>query len=183
MSGSGDDATGLRERSNAVSQAWKQTNEEMRALAEQRREAGWEVVTATAVHTDPVGIEQGTDDRFGLVSIVPDNHADAVDDAFERGDFTRFEAYRNEVEGDAFLVTELLDPERELAVLLASSYDLRRARAMIESARDEGVLYTHAKTLDGTHLGSVRHEEWRPLVPDPDGGAAPPASRQSNDGA
>lgn len=121
------------------------------------------------MHTDAVGAEQGSDDRFGLVHVIPDNHADAVTDAFEPGEFTRFKAYRNEVDGDAFLATELLDPKRELALVVASSYDLRRADPMLQSARDEGALYTHAKTLDGTHLGSVRHAEWEPLVPASDG--------------
>lgn len=172
MSGPGDDATGISPRSPAAKQAWKQTNDEMAALADERRADGWEVVTATAVHTDPIGRDQGSDDRFGLVHVIPDNHADDVADAFERGEFARFEAYRNDVGDDVFLVTELLDEEHELAVLIASAYDVRRAGAMVATAREEGVLYTHAKTLDGTPLGAVRHEAWQPLVPDSDADGA-----------
>lgn len=165
MRRSGDDASAVRTGSDASSAAWKRTVEDMRSLAEGRREDGWEVVDVPAVHTDAVGRGQD-DERFGLVHVIADNHADDVRDAFERGDFVRFEAYRNETAGEVFLVTELLDPERSLALLIASAYDRRRVGPMVRSATNAGVCYTHAKTLDGTPLGRVRHEEWAPLVPD-----------------
>lgn len=176
MTGTGDDPGGVRPRSKAVKEAWARTNEDMEAIAEQRREQGWEVVAVPAVHTSPVGREQGDDERFGLVHVVPDNHAGAFSEAVEGGTFPRYEAYRNEVGEYVYLVTELLDPDSRTAVLVAGQYDLRRARGMIRSANDEGVVYTHARTLDGTVLGSFRHEEVEPLVPDVEraGGTADP---------
>ena len=163
-----DDAMGISGASQAATEAWERTIEDLRAMGEQRREDGWEVVEVVTVHTSPVGRDHGSDDRFGLVHVVPDNHADAFTDAFERGEFTQFEAYRNEVDGYAFHVIELIDPDAELVVLLAGNYDLHRADGLVQSAVDEGATYTHAKTIDGTHLGSVRHEEYEPLLPDPD---------------
>lgn len=145
------------------------TNEDMEAIAEERREEGWEVVSMPAVHTSPVSRDMGEDpERFGIVHILPDNYADEFAAAYERGSFPEYLAYRNEIENSAFLVTELIDPDSETIILLASRYDLRHAEAMVHSAIDEGELYTHVRTLDGTRLGSFRHEEFGALVPTPE---------------
>ncbi|MCU4743150.1 hypothetical protein OB955_05835 [Halobacteria archaeon AArc-m2/3/4] len=160
-----DDATGVRQRSKAAKEAWSQTNEDMNVIADQRREEGWNVVSMPAVHTSPVSKDQGDDDTFGLVHVIPDNHTEAFSEAFDRGEFHQYEAYRNEVDGFVYLVTELIDPDSETIVLIASQYDLQLSRGMIESAVDEDALYTHAKTINGTTLGSVRHEKFDPLIP------------------
>lgn len=146
--------------------AWVRTIEDMEALADERREQGWDVVAIPAGDTTAVSRDAGNDDRFGIVHVIADNHAEEFSEAFERGSFPRYEAYRNEVSGFVYLVTELLDPETETAILLAGQYRLRHASGMVEAARDEGVLYTHVQTLDGTALGTFRHDEFGPLVPD-----------------
>lgn len=148
--------------------AWSRTLEDMEALAEARRENGWEAVAIPAVDTAPASPEAGRDDRFGTVYVIPDNYADSFTDAFERGGFPRYEAYRNEMEGYVYLVTELLDPDAETAILLAGQYQRRHADGMIAAAEAEGVCYTHVETLDGTVLGSFRHEEFEPLLPNPE---------------
>lgn len=145
------------------------TNEDMEAIAAERREEDWAVVSMPAVHTSPVSKDMGEDpERFGLVHILPDNYADEFAAAYEQGSFPEYLAYRNEIENSAFLVTELIDPDSETIILLASRYDLRHAESMVRSAIDEGELYTHVRTLDGTHLGSFRHEEFGALVPTPE---------------
>ena len=160
-----DDSIGVRKRSQAATEAWSRTNEEMAVIAEDRRDDGWEVVSMPTVHTSPVSKSQGEDDRFGLVHVVPDNHAEAFSDAFEQGEFPEYEAYRNEIDGFVYLVTELIDPGSETIILLASQYDLQLSKGMMTTVLDEETLYTHVKTIDGTVLGSVRHEVFEPLVP------------------
>lgn len=160
-----DDARQFQRRSSAVKEAWAQTNEEMESIADYRRDEGWDVTSMPAVHTSPVGREQGDDDDFGLAYVIPDNHADAFTDAFERGSFPRYEVYRNEIDGYVYLVTEFLDPESDTCILIAAQYDLQLAEGMVRSALDEGAIYSIAKTIDGTELGSVRHDEVEPFVP------------------
>lgn len=155
-------------RWGASKDAWMQTIRDMESIAEQRRDDGWDVVAIPAGDTATVSPDAGNDDRFGIVHVIADNHADPFTEAFERGEFPRYEAYRNEVDGLVFLVTELLDPETETAILLAGQYELRYVSGMVEAAKEEGVLYTHVQTLDKTPLGSFRHEEFDPLVPDAD---------------
>jgi hypothetical protein len=162
-------STGIDRQSQAVREGWRMTNEDMEAVAAERREEGWTVASMPAVHTSPVSKDQGDDpERFGLVHIIPDNDADEFVEAYERGEFPEYLAYRNEVENSAFLVTEFIDPDSRTIILVAGRYDLRHAGGMVRSAIDEGELYTHARTLDGTHLGSFRHEAFDALVPTPD---------------
>ncbi|SEW01557.1 DUF7529 family protein [Natrinema salifodinae] len=173
MTGSGrsddgtvEDAERRSGAGNARKVAWSRTLDDTDAIAEQRRDDGWDVVSIAAVDTAPMSREVGPDDRFGTVYVIPDNDADSFTDAYERGEFSRYEAYRNETEGYVYLVTELLDPNTETAILLAGQYQRRYADGMIAAAEEENVLYTHVETLDGTVLGSVRHEEYEPLLPD-----------------
>ncbi|ELY94683.1 hypothetical protein C482_17965 [Natrialba chahannaoensis JCM 10990] len=167
-----DDSAEQVERvsTTAIKDAWAQTTDELEVLAEQRRENGWDTVAIPAIQTAAVSRDAGSkhNERFGIVFVVPDNYADSFSEAFERGEFPRFQAYRNEVSGAVFLVVEYLDPDTETAILLAGQYERRHVGGMLSAATDEGVLYTHAKTLNGTLLGSFEHEgdEYEPLVPD-----------------
>ena len=162
-----DDAAGMAPTSDAEREAWRLTNEDMEAVATERRREGYDVTTVTAVHTNPVARSHGDDDRFGLVYILPDNHADDFRAAYERADgaFPDFVAYRREVNISSFLVTELLDPETETAIVVAGHFDARRVGGLAKSAIEADAMYTHAETLDGTHLGSVRHEKHEPFLP------------------
>jgi len=171
MTGMGDNQTGderkLRHTAEPRREAWEGTLEELAALADERRADGWDVVDVAAIHTDPVTPDMGDDEeRFGIVYTIADNHADAVIEAFEVGEFTEYQAYGRIVAGYVFQVVELLDPERERALLIASSYDRTRARGLSEAAREHDRLYTHAKTIDGTPLGVVKHEAYEPLLPE-----------------
>lgn len=168
MSQPGNGSPDVRRRSRAVKEAWVRTNDEMELIADRRREEGWEVVSMPTVHTSPVSRDQGKDDRFGLVHVLPNNHAESFSEAFERGEFPEYQAYRNEVDGYVYLVTELLDPESGTVILVAGQYDLRLAEGMVTTALDEDCLYTHVKTIDGTALGSVRHEVFEGFLPDLD---------------
>ena len=155
----------LASGASARKEGWKQTNEELELLAEERRADGFDVVTATTVHTDTVTPDMGDDpERFGFVHVVPDNHADAVVDALEDLDVTRYEAYRSTVDNNAFLVVELLDESAGRALLFPSYYDPTAAPGMVAAARERDVLYTHLKRIDGTHLGTIRHEAIEPLI-------------------
>lgn len=157
-----------RDPNGAQSKAWKQTLEDMEAIAEDRRNDGWEVVTIMAAHTDTVSRDMGDDDTFGLVHVVPNNYVDEFTDTYDSEEFTEYLAYGSEIDGRMFVVTELLDPETDRSILIASRYDMTRANGMVASAEEEGVLYTHLKTIDGTIIGTFEHEEYGPLVAKPD---------------
>lgn len=162
--------TGISQRSRAEKDAWAMTNEDMEAIAEQRREEGWDVVAMPAVHTSPVSKDASEDDRFGLVHIIPDNHADDFRRAYEQGEFPEYLVYRREVSQSSFLVTEFIDPESETIILVAARFDLRHGEGLGRNVLEEDELYSYAKTVDGTELGSFYHEEWEPFLPTPEEG-------------
>ncbi|AEH38539.1 DUF7529 family protein [Halopiger xanaduensis] len=149
------------------SEAWKQTLEDMEAIAEERRDDGWDVVTIMAAHTDTVSRDMGEEDTFGLFHVVPNNYADKFTDAYDSDEYTEYLAYGTMIDGFMFVVTELIDPDGDRSILIASRYDMTFADGMVTSAEDEGVLYTHVRTIDGTILGTFEHEEYEPLISPP----------------
>jgi len=112
----------------------------MEAIAEERREDGWDVITLTAAHTDTVSKDMGDHDDFGLFHVVPDNQAEEFVEWFDPDDFTEYLAYGTDVEGFMYIVTEFIDPESDRSILVASRYDAVLADGLAESAAEEGVL-------------------------------------------
>lgn len=148
--------------------AWQTTLTEMDELAADLEAKGWKTVTIAAGHTAPENPSTGDSDRFGLTHVVPDNKADDFRRLFEAGGFPQYEVYRNEVEGREFVLTVLLDPEKEAAILIAGSYELRHAPGCVKAAKREEKMYTHVQTLDGTHLGSFEHGDYTKFFPNAD---------------
>ena len=50
-----------------------------------------------------------------------------------------------------------LDPDSRTAILVAGSVRRRDARMLARTATRTGRMYTHVRTLDGTHVGSFEH--------------------------
>lgn len=149
----------------ALKTAWQRTLEDMEAMAAAREDEGWDVVSIMAGDTAPTNPDVG-DDRFGLVFVIPNDRAGAFEAAFDRGSFPTYEVYRNTVEGNVFLVVEYRDPAEELSIFVAGQYELRHAGGMARAAKREDEMYTYVQTLDGTVLGSFRHEAYGNFVPD-----------------
>jgi hypothetical protein len=166
-SGRVDPETRLKDHKGVRNETWKQTNEEMQLLAEERRDEGWDVVTFPAVHTSVFSKEVGDDDEFGIEYVVADNHAEEFSAAFEPGTFTQYQVYRTIVSQNAFQVLELLAPDSGEAILVAGMYKLQDAQGLEASARDEEALYSFFKRIDGTRLGTIRHEEFEAMLPRP----------------
>ncbi|SDJ25906.1 hypothetical protein SAMN05216226_101364 [Halovenus aranensis] len=149
---------------DAHSEAWDRTIADMRALATGREEDGWETYTVIAAHTDAVGAKRGDYRHCGLSHVIPDNHTDVFEDVYDESEFTEFLVYGQPVETFMFLVTELIDPDRERSIFVAGSYDPVRGANLPEYGEAHGVLSSYFRTIDGTILGSFDHERWEPLV-------------------
>ena len=158
----------LRDPKGAHSEAWGQTLEELQLLADDRREDGWEAETIVAAHTDTVSRDMKDHDRYGLMHIIPNNHAEVFEEYYEDGAFTDYLLYANHLEAFVYAVIEWIDPENERSIFMAARYDMSRAKGMIESAYDEGVLYSYVKTVDGTILARFPYEEFEAFITPPD---------------
>jgi len=151
---------------DAIREAWKATLEDMEAMAEARSADGWEAVTCVAVDTAPTNPDVGERDDFGLVFVLPNNMAEAFQEAYEGKSFPKYEVYRAADEGYAYVVVEYIDPETETVILVAGQYELRHAPGMVKAARREGEMYTYAQLIDKTRVGAFKHDGVDKFVPD-----------------
>lgn len=145
--------------------AWQATLDELELLADEYEEKGWEVASIAALELTPKPSSAGDDDRWGLIHLIADNDVTEFLRAFQLGEFPTYQVYRQQVEGDVFLVTELTDPDAEAAILLAGGYTGMDATALVEETKEEGQVFTHVRTLDGTQYGSFRHEKPEKFFP------------------
>lgn len=148
--------------------AWSETLEDTKRMAEGREEEGWETLILPAGDTAPEPPEDGPEGRYGLVYVVPGNRGQTLTEMQEYASFPAYDVFRATVHGRVFIVTELLDPEHEVAVYVAGNYELRVADRLVKAAAAEDRMYTHLQKLDGTVLGSYEHDDWRKFFPKPD---------------
>ncbi len=155
---------GTRQTTGPKKEAWAQTLEEMSALAEDRREDGWDVYTLRASQTDPVTRDMRDHDRFGLMHILPKSDWQTITELYDEDEFTEYLVYGSKVSQRLFGVIEFIDPNRKRSIMLANSYALSRTRGLDANAEEAGVLYSYFKKIDGTIIGSFEHEEYEPLL-------------------
>lgn len=141
------------------------TVEEARQLADQRREDGWDAVVVPAADTAAVPSDADTDE-WGFVHVVPDNYADQITVACERGSFPRYDVYRRRVGETVCFVTELLDTDTETVLLVAGRYNTGDAAGLYREATRDGVVHTRLRRLNGDHLLTVEHEAVEKFFPD-----------------
>ena len=159
-----DAAERLAANSEVHAGAWQRALDDAWALEDDLQDEGWETIVTAAGHTGPVAPSHGKG-YWGLVHVVPDSDAAAIDDAVDAGAFPRYDVYRTEVDGRVFGVTVLLDPETSTAVLIANQFELRRATALIEYSHDAGYVDTVVRYLDGTVVAQVRHDDPEKFFP------------------
>lgn len=139
--------------------AWQETIDDMEALAGELEAEGWDVFHVAAGDTATAVPDAGDDDLWGLVHVIPDNFVEGFEEAFAAGDYPEYDVFRQEVEGRVFEVTLYRDPDAGTAILIASQFLLFEARGLVRKSKSEGHTFSHVRTLDGTLLGSFRHDE------------------------
>jgi hypothetical protein len=135
-------------------------------MAEELRADGWEVVTVRAGHVAPKAPAEGETDRFGFVYLAQGEDADPLETAIEQGTFDAYELFTNRTGRNLFAVTRVTDTDSRLAVLLVGTIDLDQVGELATVARERGVMFSHVQLLDGTHLGSFRHENPEAFFPE-----------------
>lgn len=146
--------------------AWRDTIEDMEAIGEEWRAEGFDVTEIVAVDAGPIGRDSNDDEgEYGMEFVIGDDDAEAFEEAFAAGDYPQYDVYRGEVQADAFIVEELVDPDAERVILLAGAYQLRNATMCAFAAREEGEMYTFVRTLDGTRYGAFKHEGYEKFFP------------------
>ncbi len=163
-----DEAERMAETSDQVRTGWTQTLEDMEAMAEDRAAAGYETLTLQAGNTAPKGPEQGETERWGLFYVIPGEDAQPFQDFLEQADFEETGVYQASMGGYTFLVTECIDHDAALDLMIAGSYRRAAAPDLVRAALDRDAMYSHVKTLDGTHRGTIEHDDPAAFFPNPD---------------
>lgn len=148
--------------------AWKRTLEEMSDLASGLEADGWSVCEIPAGHTAAETRTQGESDRFGLVYVIPGNKVEAFEELFEEGGFPQYRVFKRDSAGRMYILTQLLEPANGRAMLVAGNISLDHLAPLVDVAVEEDEMYTHVQTLDTTHLGSFRHDDYERFFPNPD---------------
>ncbi|QSG08851.1 DUF7529 family protein [Halapricum desulfuricans] len=163
-----DTSEHLAQASDEAQSGWEQTVEDMRRMAADRADTGYETVTIAAGDTTPKPPSSGDTDEWGLSYVVPSNFADDFLDAYEQATFEETGVYQAESMGFAFVVTECLDHDANIALFIAGTYQLQFAAPLVRTAMDRDQMYTHVQKIDGTHLGTIEHDDPSAFFPDPE---------------
>lgn len=153
---------------DAIKAAWKATLEDMEAMADQRRDEGWEVGAFMALDTAPTNPDAGKRDNFGLEFVLANNDGEEFEELFEGKTFPQYEVYRGSDTGRAYVVVEYIDPETRTAIFIAGEYELRHAPGMVKAARREGEMYTFVQLIDRSVVGAFEHDGVEKFVPEID---------------
>lgn len=127
---------------------------------------GWDVVTVRAGHVAPEPPSHGEIDRFGFVYLAQGADEAALRSAFDAGDFESYQVFSHRTGSNLYAITRLTDPDRSLAVLLVGAVNLTHAAELATAAHERGEMYSHVQLLDGTHLGSVHHDDPAHFLPE-----------------
>jgi len=147
---------------------WEQTLEDMRGMAADREDSGYETLTVQTGNTAPTGPEQGEDDRWGLFYVVPGNVAEELATFLDRAAFDETGVYQASIGRDTFLVTEVIDHDAEMILFVAGVYRRGTAGPLVEAAMEQDRMYSHLRKVNGTHLGTIEHEDPEAFFPNPD---------------
>lgn len=164
----GDDADQLARTAEQSQSGWKQAVADMKAMAADRAEAGYETLTVAAGDTTPKSPSTGDSEEWGLSYVVPGNVADEFTTLYARADFGETGVYQADAGPNRFIVTECLDHDAQIALFVAGGFRLQFAAPLVRTALDRGKMFTHLKKLNGTHLGTIEHDDPEAFFPDPE---------------
>ena len=163
-----DDLDRIADASGAIRENWQRTIEDARAMAADREEDGFETLFVPAGDTTPKSPDASDTDEWGLSYVLPSNKADAFDEVAGDATFDETAVYQNAEAGTVFIVTECLDLDASLSVLVAGAYRMRFAPDLVRTALEQDRMYTHLKRLDGTPVASIEHERPDSFFPAPE---------------
>lgn len=137
----------------------------MEAVAAEIDSEGWETLAVPAGDATAVTAEAGRTDRHGFSYVIPGDAAETFAEWFVPDGFERTEVYRASTPSHLFLLTVIRDPATERAILIAGVLERSALGDPERVARETGVTYSHVFRVDGTRLGTFRHDDPDPFFP------------------
>jgi len=140
----------------------------MKAMAADREEAGYETLTVAAGDTTPKTPDTGESDEWGLSYVVPSNVERRVRCTVRPSQFRRDRGLPGRRGGGPIHRHRISTTTSRSPCFIAGTFRLQFAAPLARTALDRGHMYTHVKKLDGTHLGSIDHDDPDAFFPDPE---------------
>lgn len=136
---------------------WEATLESANELASTLRTRGYHVQVIRAGHVTPEPPSYGDSDRFGLVYLVGDSNTDPLQTIVDKADFTEYKVFNRQVGEELYLLTQIIDTDNQLAVLLVGTVNLTRAEPLMTAVQNRGELYSYIQLVDGTVVSRFQH--------------------------
>lgn len=133
---------------------WEAVIDDMEATATEYREAGWDVVE---LHPGDVAVLD--DEQHGFDVLVPDNEFEKLETVIDNAAFEDTRIFFAEDDGIAFVLTVVLDSEREIAVCCPLYYDLQDVNDLQKQADTQDQLDAHIRTLSNDRSVTLSHED------------------------
>ncbi len=153
--------------SNVARDGWKRTLEDVEAMLNDRQAAGYETLFVPGANTAASAPDTGETDEWGLSYIVGSEKAEEFLAFYKETDFDETAVYQAVSTGYAFVVTELIDHDTDHILFVAGSYQLRFAGPLVRTATERGEMQTHLRTIDGTTLAVIEHDDVDAFFPEP----------------
>jgi hypothetical protein len=131
---------------------WEDVIDDMEATAAEYREAGWDVVE---LHPGDVTVLD--DEQHGFDVLVPDDEFEQLETVVADAAFEDTKVFHAEDDGIAFVLTVVLDSDREIAVCCPLYYDLQDVNDLREQADRAGQLDAYVRTLSNDRSITISH--------------------------
>jgi hypothetical protein len=141
---------------------WEEVIDDMEATAAEYRETGWEVVE---LHPGDVAILD--EEQHGFDILVPDDEFDQLTEVIANATLDDTRVFHAEDEDIVFVLTVVLDTEREVAVCCPLYYDTQNTDELREQADREGQLNTYIRTLSTDRSVAISHDDPDLFFPEP----------------
>ena len=161
--GDGDD---VNSESVTPNEGWSLLLEEMDEMALELETEGWETLTIPAGDVAAVISESSPVDEHGYVYVIPGNAADRFESLFISDGFPVTEVFQQTTANHLFLLTVFKDTATNTAILLSGVLEPSTLAQCRNRAEKTGTMYTHICRINGTHLGSFKHDDWAPFFPE-----------------
>ena len=131
---------------------WEEVINDMEVTADEYREAGWDIVE---LHPGDVVVL----DNGGFDILVPDDEFDQLTGIVDSATLDDTKIFHAEDDGIAFVLTVVLDPEREVGVCCPLYYDLQNVDDLRKQADREDQVAMSVRTLSNDRSVTFSHDD------------------------
>jgi hypothetical protein len=131
---------------------WDDVINDMEVTADEYREAGWDIVE---LHPgDVVVLDDG-----GFDILVPDDEFDQLTEIIDSATLDDSRVFHAEDDGIAFVLTVVLDSEREVGVCCPLYYNLQNVDDLRKQANREDRVGMSVRTLSNDRSVTISHDD------------------------